>query len=517
MLVRFLFLVFFFFVSLSASAALTTGPIQPQAALAFKPSILDTAGISRLSMPVAVNGATGLATIKTGFVTARMLAMRASGGPIGLAATAAIAAASLCYADDKWSDCTIRQIMPVDIDTSTITAATSQTVYKYSADLNYNTACPISYGSASTISESSAQACNGMSTILSDSCNFDSANYYYVQQSPGSCIYLMYNKSTNQSTGSPASISSVFYWFGTEYSCPSGSILTDSNGGPSSVGHYCTPESAYSCLTDYARSDSSGNLDASGMFCSYQKPSLTAEQRQDILAPYLLGYYANQLFADADGKLDTGYFSDPDTTFDTAVTPDGMPMTYTQLNQYVTWIRDGSAQTTDPMSPHYMSPTEYSYAFNYVNNSDITNNNLNNSAYVTPAQAAQNAASSAVGLTQTQYETSTKNMDTASATAIKATNTDAVDNPDDGGFNDANDQLTNISNGDIADLPTLATPNLPGHSSCQTIDISWKQYQAVFPTTSQCAKMEEFKSMLGYILYLLTAIGLIFELLRRVE
>lgn len=91
------------------------------------------------------------------------------------------------------------------------------------------------------------------------------------------------------------------------------------------------------------------------MFCSYQAPVLTEQQKYDLLAPYLLNYYANQLFAGTDGKTIPDLFADADTTFDPTVTPTDMPMTWTQLQTYVDWYTSGKIQTTNPLAQYYVS------------------------------------------------------------------------------------------------------------------------------------------------------------------
>lgn len=396
----FLPLIFALFLPNLSFAAITTGPIKPEVILPFHPE-LNAVGTA-YRVPVVVSGVTGVAEIGADLTVGRLLSVGARGllGPWGMAA---ITAAQLCYEQTDWKIChsTIEPIIPLQIDTSKITAATASTpptvFYEMSSylkrSLDISTLCSqmgwllgTYSGSTKACYSSSAGGLTGSSylqtTILSRSCN------------------------------STISICTV----PTTYSCSTGT-LTNSTGAPMAVtGQFCTPASAYSCPTNYARSDSYGNL-GDGMFCSYQSPVLTDAQQKNILAPYLLNYYANQLFAKPDGSPNTDFFSDPDTTFDPAAVPSDMPMTWDQLKQYVDWVRNGIAQTTDPLAPHYVSPKNYDYTKTYINNnnstSTVTNNTSSATSTITPEQATSSAA-----MTQTQYEESNKKADTEQATAL---------------------------------------------------------------------------------------------------
>ena len=478
-MLRFLILFFSFFIaSLSVQAAVTTGPIANAVTLAYKPqAVVDTMGLSRLSVPVLAGDTAGMATIGARSTALKLLGAAGRGalGPLGLAA---ITAAQLCYEHTDWKVChsSIEPIVPINIDTSKIIAATKSTVSTYFV-----------YGISSyTMSNSSGfltpeLACRDVVSFF-NSKYVGTYQYSYVSSTINSCTVTSIIVSSGSSRGNDV-FSLTVYGNQDVYTCSSGSNLTNSSGAPMAVtGNYCTPDSSYSCPENYSRSDSYGNLSSDGMFCSYQAPVLTDQQKSDILAPYLLNYYANQLFSDNNGKPLTDIYTDSDTTFDPTVTPANMPMTWTQLQQYVDWYINGKAQTTNPLAPYYISPSNYSYTQNYVNTTNSTNTNTDSTTNVSPTTTASSAA-----MTQEQYETSTKKLDDAAATAINATDTSSLENlTKTSGFDGANDQLTNISNGNISDLPSLPTPNLPGYSNCQTIDLSWKGNPAVFPSPSQC-------------------------------
>lgn len=495
-MLRVLCFTFFVLISSFATCAPVTGPIKPEAVLHFYPE-LNAVGTA-YRVPVVVQGVTGVAEIGKTATTARML-LNATVGKLGFFGMAAVTAAQLCYEQTDWKIChsTIDPILPISIDTSLIVPAqllpVSAWTYSGSGTVPfYNSMTEFLSWYVATYGYTSYDSCYKASTTSNYNewvCTFRKPGF-----SGGKSFYERFDLNSN-------------------YSCSSG-VLSNSSGAPMAVtGQYCTPELAYSCPTNYSRSDAYGNL-GDGMFCSYQAPTVSEQYRNDALAPYLLNYYANQLFSDNDGKLDPSYFSDADTTFDPTVTPSDMPVTWDQLKQYVDWVRTGVAQTTDPLAAHYVSPSNYAYTNNYISNNDSVTNNTSSatSTNITPQQTASSAA-----MTQAQFEATSKKLDTEAGDAIKNVNTDEIDNADDGGFGDANDQLTDIASGNIGDLPALPTPNLPGYSSCQTLDMSWKGHAAVFPSPSQCQKMEEAKRAFGYILYIITFIGLVWEILRRVE
>lgn len=537
-MLRFLILFFSFFIaSLSVQAAVTTGPIANAVTLAYKPqAVVDTMGLSRLSVPVLAGDTAGMATIGARSTALKLLGAAGRGalGPWGMMA---ITAAGLCYDKTDWKIChsTNDPIVPITIDLDRIIPASNTDIvdatpeYKYTYSASFGSfgpdiaenVCSAALSARSSVDTNYHYDFTGLSGTSSSICNYNRVSDSSGLQVGTGTITLVRSSDILYtcdlgyflSDSSGVSDSSGHYCTPNTPKCPSDYILTSSSGGPLSVtGKFCTPVDAYSCSNDYVRTDAYGNSDTQGMFCSYSPAYLTDVQKGDLLAPYLLNYYANQLFSDNNGKPLPDIYTDSDTTFDPTVTPADMPMTWTDLQKYTDWITSGKGQTTNPLAPYYISPSNYNYTKNYINTTNATNTetNTDTTTNVTPSDSS--------ALTQEQYETSTKKLDDAAATAINATDTSSLENlTKTSGFDGANDQLTNISNGNISDLPSLPTPNLPGYSNCQTIDLSWKGNPAVFPSPSQCLKMEEAKKAFGYILYLMTFIGLIFELLRRVE
>lgn len=400
----FYFIIFALFLPTLSFAAPTTGPITPDVILHFHPE-LNALGTA-YRVPVVVGGVTGVAEIAAKRTVGALLGDMV-GGLLGPWGVAAITAAQLCYEQTNWKIChsTIDPIVPITIDTSKIIPATSTLFFS-----------PKNNG---TFFPDRSSACTAVGPLISNSTyTFVATGVYTDTSDPFDCQM----KRTQISNGS-VTTGTYSSWGASVYhvyklACSNDSVLTNSSGAPMAVtGQSCTPNSAYSCPTNYARSDAYGNLSDSSMFCSYQSPSLTDDQTTAQLKAVLLQYYADQLFKKADGTTDNSPFQQSDTTFDPSATPSSMPMTWDQLKQYVDWIRNGTAQTTDPLAPHYITPNNYDYTKTYITNNNTattTNNSTStNSNTVTPADAASSAA-----MTQSQYEASNQKFEQQKADAF---------------------------------------------------------------------------------------------------
>lgn len=66
-------------------------------------------------------------------------------------------------------------------------------------------------------------------------------------------------------------------------------------------------------------------------------------------------------------------------------------------------------------------------------------------------------------------------------------------------------------------LPAAEQIDLPTYKGCQTISMNMFNATLTFPNPDQCKKLEQVKTGLGYLMYVLTALGIIMELFRRVE
>lgn len=185
------------------------------------------------------------------------------------------------------------------------------------------------------------------------------------------------------------------------------------------------------------------------------KAEITPQSAFDILASQLLNMPSNNVFNKPDGTPDPDYFSDSDTTFDPTASPNNIPMTLDELSKYVDWIRSGKAQTTDPLSPYYISPFNYQYTQNYINNIDnsVTSNT---SGAVAPQQTTSSSA-----LTQSQYDASNKKTDDKLNTDIAAIPQPAVT----GLLTPIDDFTTSVNDIKTAQVPTINKPSSISYGS----------------------------------------------------
>lgn len=234
---------------------------------------------------------------------------------------------------------------------------------------------------------------------------------------------------------------------------------------------------------------------------------------KDAVASELLAALANASSSrDAFGENSQPYpldnlFTNEDLNIDPTYAPSA-DITAENLPDYITKYNNGLLQTTDPSKPNYVSPSQYQYIKSQAEQAAATA--AGGSTSTNPLQGMEQP------ITQKQYDESNTKTDEAAANQIKSTDWTGVDTASKGG-DGANDALDKMAKGIDPTLPVLLLPDLPKYSACRTIDLSWNGYSAVFPSSSQCIKMEEFKTNLGYFLYLLTAVGIILELLRRVD
>lgn len=202
-----------------------------------------------------------------------------------------------------------------------------------------------------------------------------------------------------------------------------------------------------------------------------------------------------------------GLFTNEDLAVDPTYSPSA-DLNAETLPDYITKYNNGLLQTTDPSKPNYVTPAQYEYIKSQANAQAAAA--AGGSTSTNPFQGIEQP------ITQKQYDESNTKTDEAAANQINSTDWSGVDTASKGG-DGANDALDKMAKGIDPTLPVLLLPDLPEYSACRTIDLSWNGHTAVFPSSSQCIKMEEFKTNLGYFLYLLTAVGIILELLRRVE
>jgi len=530
-----------FLISLSSSAAITTGPIKGATVLAYKPTAtIDTAGISRINLPVLAGETAGMASVGTKATVGRLLGAAGRGvlGPWGMAA---ITAAQLCYDKTDWSIChsTNDPLVPINIDKSLIVPA-ENTATISATQITPSTPNKFCYSSGQCVENSTpTDACAAflslkspnaelqsiqsvsdascyVRVLLNDSFQFLTVSFnpeYIPHYTCPSGYFLSDSLGNADSSGS--------FCTPTAPTCPSSDyILTNDLGGPLPVtGKFCTPTWAYSCPENYIRSDAYQNSSSDGMFCSYSAPYLTEQQKVDLLAPYLLNYYANQLFSDTDGKTLPDIFSDPDTTFDPTVTPADMPMTWSDLQKYTDWYISGKAQTTNPLAPYYISPSNYQYTQNYVNTTIQTNTNTNTNTNINSASSAQSNA-----LTQEQYEASNKKYNDQQTESINSIDTSSMDNYRtqsgfDGNQGNLDSKITEVGN--MASPVANPTLDLPEGGTCQQIPLEFvmpftgETYKSVLPSDDWCFQLLKLKQAMAYFMYILTAVGIVYELIRR--
>ena len=132
--------------------------------------------------------------------------------------------------------------------------------------------------------------------------------------------------------------------------------------------------------------------------------------------------------------------------------------------------------------------------------------------YYSRMQSGTSGAVSSAAMTQQEFEESDK----AFGDAVDAVGAGAPPDNSISGAESANDSLDNIvSNIDSVDLPGLANIDTPSYSQCKTITFEYQNSTFVFPTSSQCEKIEQIKLAFGYFLAGLVLVSLVWQLLTR--
>jgi hypothetical protein len=224
---------------------------------------------------------------------------------------------------------------------------------------------------------------------------------------------------------------------------------------------------------------------------------------------------------------------DPQAAAQAFMVPDAWPYPYPQIfpeqvpyipgvadsdQDALDWYYKGLLQSTNPNAPYYVSPERYQQIATLANQlqqgttpegqANEQNNNLKNP------------------LTQAQLEETLKKRDIEQkkeAEEISKTNKKPIsDAYKDSKLKEEYDKLrervTDPSKlPQLPPLPAQAQIDLPTYKQCQTITMNFFNGVLTFPNPDQCQKLEQVKTGLGYLMYVLTALGLIMELLRRVE
>lgn len=232
-------------------------------------------------------------------------------------------------------------------------------------------------------------------------------------------------------------------------------------------------------------------------------------------------------------SLVTEMLKDPENAAQAFMAPDAWPYPYPHIfpetvpyvpgvaesdEEALNWYLQGLAQSTDPNAPYYVAPDrlqqiaalaqQLQQAQSPEGQAEALNDNLNNP------------------LTQSQLEETLKKRDAANkkeAEEISATDKKPItDAYKDSGTKDEFDKLkervTDPSKlPQLPPLPAADQIDLPSHTPCRTITMNMFNAVLTFPNPDQCTKLEQVKTGLGYLLYVLTALGIVFELYRRVE
>lgn len=200
----------------------------------------------------------------------------------------------------------------------------------------------------------------------------------------------------------------------------------------------------------------------------------------------------------------------PDTTYLPNVNPADEPF----LNCYFS----GQLQTSNPSGACYATQDTYN-RIKAIADALIA-------AQTPEGQASAANATLKDPLTQKQLEETLKKEETKAKKEAdeidkidKKAITDAyADSKITDEYNKLKERITDPSKlPELPPLPAQSQIDLPTYRQCQTITMNFFNGVLTFPNPDQCQKLEQVKTGLGYLMYVLTALGLIMELFRRVE
>jgi hypothetical protein len=224
---------------------------------------------------------------------------------------------------------------------------------------------------------------------------------------------------------------------------------------------------------------------------------------------------------------------DPEKAAQAFMVPDAYPYPYPQVfpdtvpyipgvaesdQEALDWYYKGLLQSTNPNAPYYVSPERYQQIASLANQLQQGQ---------TP-EGQVSAANSTLKnpLTQKELEETLKKRDMDAkkeAEEISKTDTKPVtdaykDSKLKEEYDKLKERITDPSKmPQLPPLPAQAQIDLPTYRQCQTVTMNFFNGVLTFPNPDQCQKLEQVKTGLGYLMYVLTALGLIMELFRRVE
>jgi hypothetical protein len=232
----------------------------------------------------------------------------------------------------------------------------------------------------------------------------------------------------------------------------------------------------------------------------------------DVAASVILGLLVNadssrQAFGENNQPypLD-GLFTNEDLAVDPTYSPSADLNTET-LPDYITKYNNGLLQTVDPSKPNYVTPAQYAYikaqaeqaAAIAVNPNTNTSGATNTNPLLDMDQP----------ITQAQYDESNKKTDDSAKSAVNAQSFDGFG--DKKTLDDGNNKLKEISEGGILALSPFVLPSLPTASACQSVAWEFMGQSVEIPGADGCKRLADLKRIFGYLLYVLTAIAIIWK------
>ncbi len=177
-----------------------------------------------------------------------------------------------------------------------------------------------------------------------------------------------------------------------------------------------------------------------------------------------------------------------------------------EMAQLKSDYRNGLLQSLDPNAAHYVTPEQLKQVQDLVAAEDAANTDDGTIDALNEKMKQP--------LTQAQYEeTNKKYSDAVDAVTNTLPNNDADSESIDDSFNKLDGIITDIPN---TSLPSPAHIQLPHYTECMTLNLTdGKGRELVFPSSSQCEKINQMKTLIGYFLAGLVAMGLIWQLLTR--
>ncbi len=224
---------------------------------------------------------------------------------------------------------------------------------------------------------------------------------------------------------------------------------------------------------------------------------------------------------------------DPEKAAQAFMVPDAYPYPYPQIFPetipYIPGVSEadqqaldlyyrGLLQSTNPNAPNYVTPERYQQIADLANKLQ--------QGQTPQGQTDQKNDQLKKPLTQAELEETLKKRDAEQkkeADDISKTDTKPVtDAYKDSKLKDEYDKLKErVSDPtkmpQLPPLPAADQIDLPSYKGCQTITVNLMNGVLTFPNPDQCKKLEQVKTGLGYLMYVLTALGIIMELFRRVE